>query len=191
VPRKGHIGERRWPMATAVLLTGVMRIALPAQVRLDDARPVFLVVLAGLVVALIVGDPGRIDRQKTWLRVVTVILIGLITAVNGASAVRLVIAIITSEPFTEDARVLFLSGSVIWLTNVIAFGLWFWDLDRGGAAARADQTPNQRSCSRRCRTPNFPPRAGPRPSLTTCTFPSMARWRSARRIPRRSRRGPN
>jgi hypothetical protein len=26
---------------------------------------------------------------------------------------------------------------VIWLTNVIAFALWYWDLDRGGAAARA------------------------------------------------------
>ena len=26
---------------------------------------------------------------------------------------------------------------MIWLTNVIAFGLWYWDLDRGGAAARA------------------------------------------------------
>ena len=23
------------------------------------------------------------------------------------------------------------------MTNVIAFGLWYWDLDRGGAAARA------------------------------------------------------
>jgi hypothetical protein len=26
---------------------------------------------------------------------------------------------------------------VIWLSNVIVFGLWYWDLDRGGAAARA------------------------------------------------------
>ena len=26
---------------------------------------------------------------------------------------------------------------MIWATNVIAFGLWYWDLDRGGAAARA------------------------------------------------------
>jgi len=26
---------------------------------------------------------------------------------------------------------------VVWATNVIAFGLWYWDLDRGGAAARA------------------------------------------------------
>ena len=25
----------------------------------------------------------------------------------------------------------------MWLTNVIAFSLWFWDLDAGGSAARA------------------------------------------------------
>jgi hypothetical protein len=29
------------------------------------------------------------------------------------------------------------AGAVIWVTNIIAFGLWYWDLDRGGAAARA------------------------------------------------------
>ena len=28
---------------------------------------------------------------------------------------------------------------MIWVTNLIAFGLWYWDLDRGGAAARAHQ----------------------------------------------------
>lgn len=26
------------------------------------------------------------------------------------------------------------------MTNVIAFGLWYWDVDRGGAAARAHQS---------------------------------------------------
>jgi uncharacterized membrane protein len=132
-----RLGERRWPMAVAVLLAGAMRAALPAQLRVDDARPVFFVVLAALMVALIVGDPGRIDRQVAWLRVLTVVLIGLITVVNGASSVRLVIGIVSGEPFTEDAAVLLVSGLVIWLTNVIAFGLWYWDLDRGGAAARA------------------------------------------------------
>ena len=29
------------------------------------------------------------------------------------------------------------AGAMIWATNIIAFGLWYWDLDRGGAAARA------------------------------------------------------
>ena len=132
-----QVGERRWPMAAAVLVAGGMRIFLPSQLRLDDARPVFVVVLAALIVALIVGDPGRIDRQKTWLQVLTAVLIGVITLVNAGSSVRLVYAIIKTEPFTNDANILLVSGAVIWLTNVIAFGLWYWDLDRGGAAARA------------------------------------------------------
>ncbi len=137
VTKRARAGERRWPMAAAVLLAGALRYFLPSQLRLDDARPVFLVVLVVLVAALIVGDPGRIDRQATWLRVLTGVLIGVITFVNGGSSVRLVYAIVTTEPFTNDANVLLVSGGVIWLTNMIAFGLWYWDLDRGGAAARA------------------------------------------------------
>jgi hypothetical protein len=124
-------------MAAAVLLAGALRLFLPSQLRLDDARPLLFVVLAVLIVALIIGDPGRIDRQVTWLRVLTGVLIGVITFVNGGSSVRLVYAIITTEHFTNNAKTLLASGLVIWLTNMIAFGLWYWDLDRGGAAARA------------------------------------------------------
>ena len=29
------------------------------------------------------------------------------------------------------------SGAAIWLTNVIAFALWYWEFDRGGPVARA------------------------------------------------------
>jgi len=96
-----------------------------------------LVVLAVLMIALIVGDPGRIDRQTRWLRVLTGALIGLITIANGGSSIRLVLGIFYGRSYTEDARLLLASGAIIWFTNVIAFGLWFWDLDRGGAAARA------------------------------------------------------
>jgi hypothetical protein len=53
-----------------------LRIFLPSQLRLHDARPAFLVVLAVPIAALIFGDPGRIDRQRTWLRVLTGVLIG-------------------------------------------------------------------------------------------------------------------
>ena len=68
VTNGAQVGERRWPMAAAVLVAGGLRIFLPSQLRLDDARPLLVVVLAVLMVALIVGDPGRIDRKKTWLR---------------------------------------------------------------------------------------------------------------------------
>jgi uncharacterized membrane protein len=135
--KQARVGERRWPMAAAVLLAGALRLFLPPQLRIDDARPVALVVLAVLMVALIVGDPGRIDRQATWLQVLTGVLIGLITVANAGSSVRLVYAIIKTEPFTNDPNILLASGGIIWLTNIIAFGLWYWDLDRGGPAARA------------------------------------------------------
>ena len=130
-------GESRWPMALAVLTVGVMRLFLPPELRVSDASGLFLVVIVVMVVALILGDPGRIDREVRWLRLLTGALIGVITLVNAGSSVRLVISIIYAEPFTQTARVLLACGGIIWLTNVIAFGLWYWDLDRGGAAARA------------------------------------------------------
>ena len=124
-------------MAAAVLAVGVLRIFLPPELRVSDASGLFLVVIVVMVVALILGDPGRIDREVRWLRVLTGALIAVITLVNAGSSVRLVISIIYAEPFTQTARVLLACGGIIWLTNVIAFGLWYWDLDRGGAAARA------------------------------------------------------
>jgi hypothetical protein len=97
-------------------------------------------VLLALLAALIIGDPGRIDRQKTWLRVTTGIVIALLTAANLFAAVRLIGDILTSNKvFAGNATGLLATGGVIWATNVIAFGLWYWDLDRGGAAARAHQ----------------------------------------------------
>jgi hypothetical protein len=37
----------------------------------------------------------------------------------------------------SEGRRLIVSGVVIWLTNVIAFGLWYWETDRGGPGQRA------------------------------------------------------
>ena len=124
-------------MAAAVLAAGGLRAVLPAQLRAGDARWVLILVVLGLLAVLIIGDPGRIDRDSAWLRIVTGTTIGLISAVNATAAIRLVAAIITVAKFTTDANVLLASGAAVWLTNVIAFGLWYWDLDRGGAAARA------------------------------------------------------
>jgi hypothetical protein len=124
-------------MALAVLAAGGLRAALPPQLRSGDARWLFVVIVVGLLVVLILGDPGRIDRDSASLRLLTGTLIGLISAVNAVAAVRLVAGIIGAVKFSTDANVLLASGGAIWLSNVIAFGLWYWDLDRGGAAARA------------------------------------------------------
>jgi hypothetical protein len=94
--------------------------------------------VAALLAALIIGDPGRIDRQKPWLRIATGAAIAAITLANLLGGVRLVVDILTNNQlFANHPGGLLAAGAVIWVTNVIAFGLWYWDLDRGGAAARA------------------------------------------------------
>jgi hypothetical protein len=124
-------------MALAVLAAGGLRAALPSQLRSGDARWVFVLVVVVLLAVLGIGDPGRIDRDSTWLRAATGTLIGLISAANATAAIRLVAGIIGAATFSANANVLLASGGAIWLSNVIIFGLWYWDLDRGGAAARA------------------------------------------------------
>jgi hypothetical protein len=134
-------GEHWWPVALAIVFVAGLHVALPGRYRVQPAWVVPVAALLPLA-ALIAGDPGRIDRQKTWLRILTGILIAFITLANLAAAVRLVVDILTNNKlYANNAGGLLAVGGVIWATNVIAFGLWYWDLDRGGAAARAHPPP--------------------------------------------------
>jgi hypothetical protein len=130
-------GEHWWPVALAIVAVVGLHVVLPSRYRL---HPSWLAVAVPMVllVVLIAGDPGRIDRQRIWLRVVTAAIIAFITLANLYAAVRLVVDILTSNKlYSNNPGGLLAVGGVIWATNVIAFALWYWDLDRGGAAARA------------------------------------------------------
>ncbi len=136
-PVQAAQGEHWWPVALAVVIAAFLHVALPAKYRINPPW-VAPAVLLGLLAALIIGDPGRIDRQKTWLRIVTGTVIACLTAANLLAAARLVHDILTNNKlYSSNATGLLATGGVIWATNVIAFGLWYWDLDRGGAATRA------------------------------------------------------
>ena len=133
----GERGEHWWPVATAIIVVAGLHVALPARYRVQPAWVVPVVLLV-LLAVMIGGDPGRIDRQKTWLRILTGAVIAFITVTNLLAAIRLIHDILTNNKlYANNATGLLAAGGVIWATNVIAFALWYWDLDRGGAAARA------------------------------------------------------
>ena len=130
-------GEHWWPVAAAIIVVAGLHVALPARYRVQPAWLIPTVLLV-LLAVLIIGDPGRIDRQKAWLRIVTSAVIAVITLANLLAAARLVVEILTNNKlFANHPGGLLAAGAVVWATNVIAFALWYWDLDRGGAAARA------------------------------------------------------
>jgi uncharacterized membrane protein len=134
--RSGHRGELRWVMVAAVLAAEGLHLTLPSDIRSLAQVWVYPAIGIGLLLVLAIGDPGRIDNRATWLRVVTAVLIASITLDNAFNAIHLVQLIIRNENL-GSANQLLGSGAAIWLVNVIAFGLWYWDLDQGGAAVRA------------------------------------------------------
>lgn len=137
-PIPSHKGEPRWAMAAAVLAAELLHLTLPGQVRVA-ADWIYPVIGIGLLLVLVIGDPGRINNRAIWIRVVTSLLIVSITIDNAFNAVRLV-QLIVADAKLGTATHLLGTGASIWLINVITFGLWYWDLDQGGAAERATGT---------------------------------------------------
>jgi hypothetical protein len=135
-----HRGEPRWAMAGTVLAAAGLHATLPDEVKFIGQLWVYPFVVGVLLLVLVVGDPGRIDRTDTWLRVVTGLLIAFITVVNAVSVNYLVRLILLDADKPLGAVRLLSAGVAIWIINILAFGLWFWDLDQGGAAERAAGT---------------------------------------------------
>jgi len=126
--------ERRWPASIAVAVAVGLQIALPDQL-IRGLGPRWL--LPGLeillAVALIIASPRRIVESDR-VRMVSITLIALVNLANVVSLVELVSALLNGTK--AGGRPLVYASVPIWLTNVIVFGLWYWELDRGGPAAR-------------------------------------------------------
>jgi len=89
-----------------------------------------------MLIALIIASPARFHRESKALRVRSVVLTGLLSVANAWSATPLVIGLVNGR-LGQDAGPLLPTGAAIWLTNIIAFAIWYWQFDRGGPAARA------------------------------------------------------
>ena len=126
--------EDRWPVLIAILSVIVIQHAIPLQYTVLPRWPLIGMELLLLAVMLVV-NPVRISRPTTVGRWASLILTAAITVDNTASAVVLAKRILSGE-VSNNAAVLLGGGAAIFVTNVIAFGIWFWELDRGGPFAR-------------------------------------------------------
>jgi hypothetical protein len=64
----------------------------------------------------------------------SLVLTALVGAANALAVVALIGSITTSHE--KSGGELLFKGIVVWATNVMAFGLLFWELDRGGPVSR-------------------------------------------------------
>ena len=79
---------------------------------------------------------GRLVRHDRR-REIVIALLGLVWVLNVLGVVVLVVSLVFHSAVHITGRQLLFSGGAAWLTNAIAFGLAFWELDCGGPVARA------------------------------------------------------
>jgi uncharacterized membrane protein len=134
------VAEARWPMAGAIVAALVLTVLLPDDVRLGPTW-VLPSIEALLLVAVIAADPRSVTRRSRELRVLSIGLVAVL--VTGAlwSTVILIDDLIHGGPETNSAGDLLEAGTIVWISNNIAFALLYWELDGGGAAQRAHRPP--------------------------------------------------
>ncbi|MEO8862996.1 MAG: hypothetical protein ABI354_01605 [Candidatus Saccharimonadales bacterium] len=95
-----------------------------------------------LLLILIVITPSGYSKISRSRRTIMIGTIAVITVANIFSLVLLLDALFYGGASIQG-RDLLLNGTVIYLTNILMFGLWYWELDGGGPDRRATNTPMQ------------------------------------------------
>jgi hypothetical protein len=131
-------GEPRWPVSVAVLIMIVLQLRLPGDLT-PIGRWLLPVIELVVLAVLVAANPRRIDRGSPVLRGLGLGLIAVASLANAWS-VALLIDDLLHGSNGDDPVPLLATGANIWITNVIIFAIWYWELDRGGPAARAAGT---------------------------------------------------
>jgi uncharacterized membrane protein len=124
-------------LALVSLGAGWTLIGLPGWVWLFPTVPE-----AVLLLALAWSLPRHRLEQTGHRRTVALALVGVITAANALALVALIASLLRAEE--KSGGELLLKAVTIWGTNVMTFGLLFWEFDRGGPIRRRKPQPPPR-----------------------------------------------
>ncbi|MEO5534541.1 MAG: hypothetical protein ABIR17_05340 [Pseudolysinimonas sp.] len=124
--------EHRWPVTVAILLALGVYVFLPPPLPF---LPSWAIPVAALiaVIPLVALNPRRLGRETVWSRALGVaIAVGLVI-VNQVYIVEILNQLLNGQGIGVN---IIYTAAGVWVTNVIAFGVLFWEVDRGGPYAR-------------------------------------------------------
>jgi hypothetical protein len=126
--------EPFWPAQLTVLAAIGLQFALPDRLTVG---PFWLIPgLEGvLLIGLFFATPNMLEFEHPRRRRLALGMIAFVSAGNIYSLTLLSKFLLHHSVVRGDE--LIRSGVVIWLTNFLIFGLWYWELDRGGPGKRA------------------------------------------------------
>jgi hypothetical protein len=131
-----RVGRRDlfWPAQLAVLAAIALYFALPAKLTVG---PTWLIPALEIVLflGLVITSPMRTVRHyPRWRRRLGLATIALVSAAYLASLGLLTHYLLRGGK--AGGRSLIFAGITLWVTNVLIFSIWYWELDRGGPVTR-------------------------------------------------------
>ncbi|WP_037603787.1 DUF1345 domain-containing protein [Streptacidiphilus rugosus] len=132
-PRHQRRGEARLPAVAATLVAVALYLLLPQNLLLGP-RFVLPALEVLLLVPPLVINPRRMTRQNRTSRALSLVLVAIIAGSNLFALGLLVHDLVSAG--IKDGGALLVAALQVWATNIIVFGLAYWELDRGGPVAR-------------------------------------------------------
>ena len=131
--------ESRLPPALAIVVVILLLAALRGHVFVI---PVWVSYLAALVALTAMAAVAITNGHIRWLRIEQAIILfwAVVYGVNTLVELTDMLGVTTFHPPGRNAFSLMSSSVTIWVSNVLAFSLIYWQMDRGGPAARASGT---------------------------------------------------
>ena len=128
--------EPFWPAGLTVLVAIGLQLSFSHRLQVG---PFWLIpgLEALLLAGLSLATPMQLEHEHRLRRRLAIAVTAFVSAANVASLVLLAHELLRTTHQIENGKGLIFSGVLIWLTNVLIFGLWYWELDRGGPGRRA------------------------------------------------------
>src|SRR4051794_13637428 len=126
----------RWPLVALVLVI-LPQVLVPATMR--EGPPAVVPVVEGVVVLVLLAvaaKPGPVPRSA---RPLILSLFAVLILANTSAAVRLVTLILRSTPqgrTPPTVTQLLVGAGIVLTTNIVTFGLLYWQVDGGGPSRR-------------------------------------------------------
>lgn len=136
---KIHSITRRelWLAQTVLLIAILLQIAVHSISKEFALGPHYLIIATEVVLAVVLGFTAtkRHEKRRSLHRTASVGLLGLISLANITSFFLVVRSLILGIADLSGYELL-LSALAIFVTNIIVFALWYWEIDSPGLTGR-------------------------------------------------------
>lgn len=124
------IGRKElWHAQLVLLLAVILQFTIPHELRVGNRYALAVLELI-LIAGIGVTAPKRHLSLKGFNRTIAVLLIVIVSIANIASLVLVINGLLNGTDV--PGKTLVTAAFTIFITNIIAFGLWYWEIDSPG-----------------------------------------------------------